>query len=258
MSTWNGSTIVDGGTQPSTWTEFCETEAQKAAASFARSYHQYCADSLQSNVDDNIDIHQDGTRFAQRFVEHFLEHFETEVRRGFNAGSASELQADGSQDDSSLPRRNLQTSSSMGRLPELNGENNGNVSPLSPRRGSLPNGDSTQSHSASTASLDNHASRNKQHSLQRSREGLVSRKLSFRNFGSNLRNRFRRQPTEKEKAKYLPQDIVREGIVNFLAGEDTQGRQKWERSRLVLVKRNEGYMLDFYSPPKVGSLDYFI
>lgn len=251
MSTWNGTATGDGGTQP-TWTEFCETEAQKAAASFARSYHQYCADITHSNIDDNIDIHQDSTRFAQRFVEHFLEHFETEVRRGFNAGSVPELQHSSDQDDS-LPRRNLQTSSSMGRLPELHSpdtesENNGNVSPISPRRGSLPNGEPR-----SASSLDNHARNRKENSL--TRDNIVSRKLSFKNVASNLRNRFRRQGTEKERAKYLPQDVVREGIVNFLSGEDNQGRQKWERSRLVLVKRNEGYMLDFYSPPKVGTIE---
>ncbi|XP_072030089.1 LOW QUALITY PROTEIN: uncharacterized protein [Amphiura filiformis] len=248
MSTWNGTSIEEGGTSQPTWTEFCETEAQRAAASFARRYHQYCADISHTNIDDNVDIHQDGTRFAQRFVEHFLEHFETEVRRGFNAGSVPELQQTDNED--SLPRRNLQTSSSMGRLPdtEVNGpsdsevENNGNVSPLSSPKGSLPNGDTRAS------SLDNHA--RKDRSLQR--DNLVSRKLSFRNVASNLRNRFRRQGTERERAKYLPQDIVREGIVTFLSGEDNQGRQKWERSRLVLVKRNEGYMLDFYSPPKAA------
>ncbi|KAK9504606.1 hypothetical protein O3M35_010907 [Rhynocoris fuscipes] len=42
----------------------------------------------------------------------------------------------------------------------------------------------------------------------------------------------------------------KEGIVNYLLGENPDGTQKWERCRLALVKTIGGYMLEFYSPPK--------
>lgn len=42
----------------------------------------------------------------------------------------------------------------------------------------------------------------------------------------------------------------KEGIVNYLVGENTDGTQKWEKCRLALVKTVGGYMLEFYSPPK--------
>ncbi|KAL1132840.1 hypothetical protein AAG570_010792 [Ranatra chinensis] len=42
----------------------------------------------------------------------------------------------------------------------------------------------------------------------------------------------------------------KEGIVNYLIGENPDGTQKWEKCRLALVKTVGGYMLEFYSPPK--------
>lgn len=42
----------------------------------------------------------------------------------------------------------------------------------------------------------------------------------------------------------------KEGIVNYLVGENADGTQKWEKCRLALVKTVGGYMLEFYSPPK--------
>jgi SH2B adaptor protein 1/3 len=44
----------------------------------------------------------------------------------------------------------------------------------------------------------------------------------------------------------------KEGIVNYVLGEQLDGREhKWEKCRLALVKTVGGYMLEFYSPPKV-------
>lgn len=63
----------------------------------------------------------------------------------------------------------------------------------------------------------------------------------------------------------------KEGIVNYVLGEQLDGREhKWEKCRLALVKTVGGYMLEFYSPPKVlfilitiitsittGAIEYF-
>lgn len=42
----------------------------------------------------------------------------------------------------------------------------------------------------------------------------------------------------------------KEGIVNYLMGEQPDGTHRWERCRLALVKTVGGYMLEFYWPPK--------
>ncbi|RWS23849.1 SH2B adapter protein 1-like protein [Leptotrombidium deliense] len=48
------------------------------------------------------------------------------------------------------------------------------------------------------------------------------------------------------------ESIVKEGIVNYLTIESSglDGKQKWEKCRLVIAKITGGYMLEFFSPPK--------
>ena len=45
---------------------------------------------------------------------------------------------------------------------------------------------------------------------------------------------------------------LKEGIVYQLMGEDSSARARWEKCRMVLVQTNGGYMLEFYTPPKVS------
>ncbi len=46
--------------------------------------------------------------------------------------------------------------------------------------------------------------------------------------------------------------VIKEGIVNYLTVDNTNidGKQKWEKCRMALVKTTGGYMLEFYSPTK--------
>jgi hypothetical protein len=46
--------------------------------------------------------------------------------------------------------------------------------------------------------------------------------------------------------------VIKEGIVNYLSVDNTNidGKQKWEKCRMALVKTTGGYMLEFYSPTK--------
>jgi hypothetical protein len=58
---------------------------------------------------------------------------------------------------------------------------------------------------------------------------------------------------DKQSKTRLAKIVVecrKEGIVNYLIGENPDGTQKWEKCRLALVKTVGGYMLEFYSPPK--------
>lgn len=59
---------------------------------------------------------------------------------------------------------------------------------------------------------------------------------------------------EKTKLAKIVVECVKEGIVNYLTGDNMDGKQKWERCRLALVKTTGGYMLEFFSPPKVSQI----
>lgn len=54
------------------------------------------------------------------------------------------------------------------------------------------------------------------------------------------------------KTSKIVVEVKKEGLVNFLCGEDVEGKARWERCRLLLMKTAGGYMLEFYTPPKVG------
>lgn len=60
----------------------------------------------------------------------------------------------------------------------------------------------------------------------------------------------RRDKHSKAKLSKIVVECRKEGIVNSLMGENIDGTQKWEKSRLALIKAIGGYMLEFYSPPK--------
>jgi hypothetical protein len=46
--------------------------------------------------------------------------------------------------------------------------------------------------------------------------------------------------------------VKMDGIVHVLQpGDDSRGKARWEKTRLVLVKAPGGYLLEFYMPPKV-------
>lgn len=46
--------------------------------------------------------------------------------------------------------------------------------------------------------------------------------------------------------------IIKEGVVNYLTVDtaNIDGKPKWEKCRMALVKTTGGYMLEFYSPTK--------
>lgn len=60
----------------------------------------------------------------------------------------------------------------------------------------------------------------------------------------------RKDKHTKSKLSKIVVECRKEGIVNSLMGENPDGTQKWEKSRLALIKAIGGYMLEFYSPPK--------
>lgn len=65
------------------------------------------------------------------------------------------------------------------------------------------------------------------------------------------RNKHSKVSKHKHSVQHPMGDIKKEGIVHVLMGEDSKGKSRWEKTRLVLVQSNESFNLEFYSPPKV-------
>lgn len=58
---------------------------------------------------------------------------------------------------------------------------------------------------------------------------------------------------KKTKTAKIVVECIKDGLVNFIAGDAAMdGNSNWEKSKMVLVKAAGGFMLEFFSPPKVS------
>lgn len=232
------------------WPEFCDKHARITATEFAQNYHHFMAD--HRDAAKSVDLLELGRRFA----EVFLEQYEAEVKRR------------GDEDPS--PSRALGSTNGGGSQEPLGGPRTVVKTP-----------------SSATSSQDNlrsFATVNHEDYSDLS-EGEVSPKAHHRPFFRRLsfkglkrgKGLFHKQHSDElelshpphhhhhhhcerrskgdkhhEKTKFtkIIVENVKEGVVNYVSGENIDGRQKWEKCRLALVKTIGGYLLEFYSPPK--------
>ncbi|CAB0001852.1 unnamed protein product [Nesidiocoris tenuis] len=76
------------------------------------------------------------------------------------------------------------------------------------------------------------------------------RRLSFKALKKGKAKSMKFDKSSKTRLAKIVVECRKEGIVNYMIGENPDGTQKWEKCRLALVKTVGGYMLEFYSPPK--------
>lgn len=212
------------------WAELCETEAIKAARVFAQTYHSYLASQEANGQTSEPD--PEPSRVGQLFIEHFQEHFELELRRATIVinGDARVTPAE------PAFSANGHTHIPNGTPPLSNGNSSQDLS----REGSLGRNEPPPPAPPSFANR------------VRNRQADLPRKHSFRFWDktSNIFEKFRRQGRARVANATNPDDVLREGHVSVMTGDD----RLWDRSRLMLVKKESGYMLEFFSPPKVGRL----
>ncbi|XP_077533900.1 SH2B adapter-like protein Lnk isoform X2 [Haemaphysalis longicornis] len=247
-----GSPIGGGGEDRPHWSDFCEKHARVAAAEFAHNYQLFVAD--HRDLARTVDF----AEFGRRFADVFQEHFGSEVRRRIDEVGA----------------RPLSTASNGG----------GSQEPL----GAAAPRSMAKTPSSATSSQDNLRSLSVNHedysdlsegeASPKAHHRLFFRRLSFKGLkrGKGLFHKQhsdelelsshapphhhhhgeRRSKGDKhhhhDKAKLtkVTAEHVKEGLVNYVSGENIDGRQKWEKCRLVLVKTIAGYLLEFYAPPK--------
>lgn len=226
--------------EKSLWPEFCEKNARVAAVDFAQNYR------LFMNDHPNLGKIVSNQEISKKFIDFFLEYFDIEVKKKVgensvstsNGVSSQEVSASGDAAGRNRPKTQ-ETSQENIRGLVTNHEDYSDLSD--------PEGESPKTH-------HRHFFRRLSFKGLKRGKGLFHKQHSDEVELSHHHDRRNRSDKhEKTKLTKIIVECVREGIVSYLTGDYLDGRQKWEKCRLLLVKTTGGYMLEFYSPPKVGN-----
>lgn len=231
---------TNGETEDLLWSEFCEKNARKTAVDFAQSYRLFVNDH------PNVGKVVSNQEISKKFIDFFIEYFDSELKKKTTENSVVSS-ANGHQeivpgDAAVRVRPKSQVDTSQENIRESN--HHGDYSDLSDPEGESPK--STHHHHHPRAFFRRLSFKG----LKRGK-GLFHKQHSDEVELSHER-RARGDKHEKAKLAKIIVENVREGMVSYLTGDYLDGRQKWERCRLLLVKTTGGYMLEFYSPPKVS------
>lgn len=222
------------------WHEFCEKNARVSAVDFVQSYRLFINDHPNlGKVVSNQEI-------SKKFIDFFLEYFDQEIKKkvsensvSSNGVSSQEVTSGGDAPPRTRPKTQ-ETSQENIRGLVTNHEDYSDLSD--------PEGESPKSH-------HRHFFRRLSFKGLKRGKGLFHKQHSDEVELSHHHDRRNRSDKhEKTKLTKIIVECVREGIVSYLTGDYLDGRQKWEKCRLLLVKTTGGYMLEFYSPPKVSIL----
>lgn len=260
------------------WMEFCDKHAKSASEEFFAGFLVYLKAHPTSEFRPREPID-----FAKKFVELFLKYFERKLSNDNALNGDRDSGATGC--GAMAPNSNIFTDSSSG----LNGFtgpgaiHDDNLSPHDDTDQFNEPPFPVDNHSNSTFSSV-HSSSNTPSAIKS--KGSILKRFSFRKI--KQRNLFKQNSDEMElasgssenysKEKHLNDqknlkrikkhqkeskhklapitahssgEIKKEGIVFMFIGEDSKGKSRWEKTRLVLFKSESDYLLEFYSPPKV-------
>ncbi|XP_076473034.1 SH2B adapter protein 1-like [Babylonia areolata] len=244
------ATIVNGeGDGEIATTEFCERHASSSAQTFVRHFLAFDRNT------PSVGRSRDPNDYAKKFTEFFLRHFDYELKRSSFVG---ESLAEVNNTNHREPTTNL-TGSEVTRL--RRGAHNGETDDYADQesnsdRGVSP-GRKNQKGILRRLSFKNIRKSRlfKQTSDEVESGGGCAEAPHPHHHNNNHHRKSSKYKEKKHKGKLMNSrnegGVKREGIVHVLQpGEDSKGRSKWEKTRLVLVKATGGYLLEFYSPPK--------
>lgn len=193
------------------WTDFCDKHAKSAASNFAKAFYSYVSKNLSSN--SRTFSHKE---FMSKFMDCFVHHFELEIAKRNSLKDVSNKILNGTT-----------RSNSHEDLSDYFERGTGTPSPKA---------------------------HHKPFFRRLSFKGLKKGKSLFHKQHSDEADLSHHEKSRDKHSKTKLAKIVvecrKEGIVNYLIGENNDGTHKWEKCRLALVKTVGGYMLEFYSPPK--------
>lgn len=220
------SSTTNGDCDNRSFIDVCEKHARQAAVDFAHIYRVY--------VNDHGTCGHSASDFGKKFTELFLDIFEPEAKnKNINLQKAHN-DAGKSFNNTAVVRNNfaVEDDSELSD-PEVEASPKPNHKPFF-RRLSLKGLKRGKGffHKQHSDEVELSQSHHKQHE--------------------------RRSKCEKTKVTKIIVECKKEGIANYLTGENLDGTQKWEKCRLSLVKTTGGFMLEFYSPPKVWFIIVFM
>lgn len=193
------------------WTDICDKQAQSAASELATVFYNYVSTTLSSSP--RTLSHK---KFMSKFVDCFVIHFELEIQK-----------QNSSKDVNTKILNGAQRSNSHEDFSDYFDHGNDTPSPKTHHRPFF---------------------------RRLSFKGLKKGKGLFHKQHSDEAELSHQEKSREKNTKTKLAKIVvecrKEGIVNYLIGENNDGTHKWEKCRLALVKTVGGYMLEFYSPPK--------
>ncbi|XP_064612966.1 SH2B adapter protein 1-like [Liolophura sinensis] len=267
MATVNGD-VSDSDHTPS-WLQFCDRQAVSAAEVFVRNFRVFAASSQASNssssenpVTGAQDNPTDPLEFAKKFVDLFLSHFERQIRRTVPFECAGAVTGSLLLNDYTNPETLTGVSENGARVEDGEGGDQDDYAdqdsePASPQP--------TKQHKGFFRRLSFRNIRKrtlfKQNSdeveLDSSNQSSGSSQSHPRTSGKH-RSGSRKHKDKAEKGAKSSKlihsqtvlEVKKEAIVNVLSGEDSKGKSKWEKTRLMLIRSTGGYMLELYTPPK--------
>lgn len=276
------------------WQEFCERHAIAASDNFFRDFLVFSSSPFPGGgAGMSGSCPRDPMEYAKKFVEYFIHQFDREIKRSsYYLDSQQQTQVKGGHHERSSRgdrRPSLVSSHSQQSNPHNGGDldrplhddysdNVTSASFIDSAQSSLPPQSPTHpptkqksffrrlsfrgikkkhffhknshnhssSSSTSNAMSNNSDSINSSHSHRKHQHGHQSKSSSDSHQPHNKH--------EKNTIGSTQGDILKEGIVNVLTGEDSKGKSRWEKTRLVLINTSGGILLEFYSPPKVCTI----
>ncbi|XP_023215469.1 SH2B adapter protein 1-like isoform X1 [Centruroides sculpturatus] len=223
------------------WLEFCEKQAKAAAVEFTQNYRIF--------INDHPNCNKNNQEICKQFTEHFLECFENELKKKHGSTNGGEIgggggaggggSGGGGGEGVKIRTRNQDTSQENLRSLLTNNEDYSDLSDLE--------NDSPKTH---------HRPFFRRLSFKGLKRGKGlfhkqhSDEVELSHSHHHHHHAERRTRSEKTKLAKIVVECIKEGVVNYLTGDNLDGKQKWEKCRLTLVKTVAGYMLEFYSPPK--------
>lgn len=268
MATVNGD-VSDSDHTPS-WLQFCDRQAVSAAEVFVRNFRVFAASSQTNNsassqnaVTGVGDSPTEPSEFAKKFVDLFLSHFERQIRRTVPFECAGAVTGSLLLNDYTNPETLTGVAENGARVEDGGGGDQDDYAdqdsePASPQP--------TKQHKGFFRRLSFRNIRKRTLFKQNSDEvELDSSNQSSGSSQSHHRSSGKHRPgSRKHKDKgekgakpsklihsQTVLEVKKEAIVNVLSGEDSKGKSKWEKTRLMLIRSTGGYMLELYTPPKV-------
>lgn len=242
MASMNGD--YPSTTESGSWEEFCNSRAETASENFVKDFLDFQRVNAGCQVNDPI-------LYARKFVDYFLKYFDEKVKRSAYQRDSNRavphvslhpsrlspqisLHDDYSDDPQVVPQSNI----------SRNGETSKSVKSPNRKKGGL----------LRKFSLRGVRKKGK-HQVEDANNDQLPQDNNKKHKQINPQNKHEKlQKQSKSLETHAHEHCVKEGIVNVLTGEDAKGKSRWEKTRLVLVTKEGGSSLEFYSPPKVKYL----